>query len=258
VTEPSKRDGEPDDTYTPEGYERRRDWLEQKEAAKSSEISLAPGGGLDMVFLEREVKSNYIHGNFLSTIITACCLIESLLFKQVIDCDPSKINETQNMGLNGVISKAKEFGVISDEDIDESDSVDEIRTMRNAVVHYRFGHEEDALTWEYAHPTHLNKFGKKHAEKMLSALFDVEENYTENQRLAYKYKGPLKQGSTTVTIGQDIQCNHCGTDLTDKELELSADWNGTELENRNADCPDCGGNVVSQFPEFLLPDDPDW
>lgn len=257
MAEPSNEDDE-DDTYTPEGYERRREWLKRNEAASSSEISLAPSGALDIVILEQEVKSNYLHGNFLSTIITACCLIECMLFNQVIDCEPSKIQKTRDLNLNDVISEAKRLGVISDSDIDEFDSVEGIRDMRNAVVHFRFGHEDDALTWDYAQDEHVNKFGKKHAEKMLSTLFDVEEKCTENRRLALKYKGPLKQGTTTVTIGQELDCNHCGANLTDEELVFSAEWNGTQLENRSAECPECGGNVVSQFPEFLLPDDSDW
>lgn len=204
------------------------------------------------------MKSNYVHANYLSTIITESCIIERMLFQQIIECDPSHTDKTTDWTLGVVFRKAKDYGVVSDDVTDEFDSLEDINNLRNSIVHHRFGHEEDALSTKYPEGVHPNKFGKEYAEKMLSAMFEIVVKYTENQRLAYKYKGPLKQGSTTVTFGQGLSCNHCGATLTDRELEFTADWNGSQLVNRNADCPECGENVVSQFPEFLLSDDPDW
>lgn len=166
------------------------------------------------------MKSNYINANFLSTIITAGCVVEGTLFRQVVFCDPEK--RQQHHGLHGVFDLTMKYAVISEDVTDVFDFLDDIRDLRNGVVHSREGHKDDALITQHHFDnimdSHPNKYGKEYAEKMLKVMFDIKVKYNENQRQFWNQGGPLMQGMNTIKTGKEAYCDHCGTAL--KEIEF--------------------------------------
>ncbi|MFB6185671.1 MAG: hypothetical protein ABEI86_02240, partial [Halobacteriaceae archaeon] len=126
---------------------------------------LAPGGS-DTLHLEMEVKANYVNAQYLSTIIVAGCVIEHYLYNQVAFVDRSR-KEDETHSLSSIIDLAKKYDIVDDSVIDSFDSLDQINSLRNGVVHYREGHEEDALMQKRFTEgdgfTHPNRYGKEDA-----------------------------------------------------------------------------------------------
>ncbi|TQQ80744.1 hypothetical protein [Halonotius roseus] len=238
-----------DDTYTKVGYNRRAAWFDRTRDERTGEGNALTPGGSDSTHLEIEVKSNYINANFLSTIITASSVIEGMLFRQVIQCDPDRRQEQHT--LHGVFNLATKYDVISEDVTDAFNSLNEIRDLRNGVVHYREGHEDDALVaqhhMENMMETHPNKYGKEHAEKMLKAMFDIKAKCAENRRKFWDHEGPLRQGINTIKTGKEAYCDTCGAALKDTKLNYEAEWNGGQVVSEYAECHECGENVISVF-----------
>jgi len=243
--------GDDDDTYTRVGYNRRATWFNRTRDERTGEGHALTPGGSDSTHLEMEVKSNYVNANFLSTIITASSVIEGMLFRQVIQCDPNRRQEQQT--LHGVFNLATKYDVISEDVTDAFDSLDDLRDLRNGVVHYREGHEDDAIVTQHhmENPmrTHPNKYGKEHAEKMLKAMFDIKTKCAENQRKFWDHEGPLRQGINTIKTGEEAYCDNCGAALKDTELDYEAEWDGSEVVSEYAECHECGTDVITVFTE---------
>lgn len=237
-------DSDEDDTYSSEGYQRRAEWFEDIR----EERMMVQGGGADSVYLEGEVKANYIHANFISAIITSACRIERILYSQVVQCDPERREEQHN--LHGTIVLAKKYDVVADDVTDTFETLEDISDFRNGVVHYREGHEEDSLTkrehadFEGFHP---NRFGKESAERILKAMFDIEQKCSENQRKFWNWEGPLRQGINTVKTGKDVHCDNCGFALQDVQIDYHVKWDGNEIVSQSVECPSCGVEVISKF-----------
>jgi hypothetical protein len=238
-----------DDTYTRAGYNRRAEWFDRTRDERVGERPSITPGGSDSIHLESEVKSNYVNANFLSTIITASCVIEGMLFRQVIRCDSDRRQEQHT--LHGVFDLATKYDVIDEDVTDAFDSLDDIIDLRNGVVHYREGHEDDAMVpqhyFENMMETHLNKYGKEHAEKMVKAMFDIKAKCDENQRQFWNHEGPLVQGINSLKTGEEAYCDHCGAALKDIEVDYEVEWDGTQVVSEYAECPDCGDNVISVY-----------
>lgn len=241
--------GDDDDTYTRVGYNRRARWFDRTLDERTGEGHALTPGGFDSLHLEGEVKSNYVNANFLSTIITASCVIEGMLFRQVIQCDPDRRAEQHT--LSGVFDLATKYDVISEGVTDAFDSLSELCDLRNGVVHYREGHEDDAFVAQYhmenMRKTHPNKYGKDHAEKTLKAMFDIKAKCAENQRKFWDHEGPLRQGLNTIKTGEEAYCDNCGAALKDTKLDYEAEWDGSQVVSEYAECHECGENVISVF-----------
>lgn len=242
-------DREKDDTYTVEGYNRRAEWFDRVRDERTNGQRGLTSGDADSLHLEGEVRSNYVNASFLSTIITASCQIERMLFGQVIRCDPDRRGEQHT--LHGVLDLAKKYDVISEGVTDAFDSLDEIYKLRNSVVHYREGHEDDAYIvqsqFENFESFHPNRYGKDHAEKMLKAMFDIKAKCDENERKFWDHEGPLRQGINTLKTGEEVYCDNCGFALQDTEVDYSAEWDGSQVVSEMAECPGCGENVISKY-----------
>jgi len=245
----SDESGDDDDTYTREGYRRRAAWFDRTRDERTGEGHPLTPGGSGSTELEMEVKSNYINANFLSTIITASSVIEGMLFRQVIQCDPDRRQEKHT--LHGVFNLATKYDILSEDVTDAFNSLNEIRDLRNGVVHYREGHEEDALVFQHhmenMMETHPNKYGKEYAEKTLKAMFDIKAKCAENERKFWDHEGPLRQGINTIQTGKEAYCDTCGGALKDTKLNYEAEWDGCQVVSEYAECHECGENVISVF-----------
>jgi DNA-directed RNA polymerase subunit RPC12/RpoP len=240
---------EGDDTYEKEGYQRRSNWFKEVRKEKLGEEPKMTPGGSDTLHLEPEVKVNYITAQYLSTIIVASSVIEHLLYRQVASIDRSR-KEEQTHTLGSIIDLAKKYDIVSDDVTDSFDSLDEINRLRNGVVHYREGHEEDALMqnmFQDGEFTHPNRYGKEEAEKMIRAMLDIKEKSHQNQWGLFDGEGPLVQGLNQIQTGREVDCPNCGYPLKDEELDYEADWNGEEVVSEFASCPNCGSNVIDQM-----------
>jgi len=172
-----------------------------------------------------------------------------MLFAQVIRCDHDRREEQHT--LHGVLDLAKKYEVICEGVTDAFDSLDGIYKLRNGVVHYREGHEDDAYIvqsqFENFESFHPNRYGKEHAEKMLKAMFDIKAKCDENERQFWNHEGPLTQGINTLKTREEAYCDNCGFALQDKEVDYSVEWDGSQVVSEEAECPDCGENVISNY-----------
>lgn len=253
------------ENFSPSDPEERRAWYNNTRDKRQGIRGIPSFGGAGSHRLAEEIELNYVAGNFLSTIITGCSLIESMLYHQVWRCDTNELDNEYT--LRPLIRAAKQHGVINEDVTDVFNPLTDICDLRNSTVHYRPPHGTDDIVHQHHTQKKLenakrmmedneaanakfeqrsvDEYGKDHAEKVLKAMFDIRLKCYENSMKALHQQGPLVQGIGRVTTGKKVYCDHCGTSLQDRPLEYDADWDGQRVVNESARCPDCGENTIS-------------
>lgn len=235
-----------DDTYERQAFQRRNDWFNEIREEKLGEHPKLASGGSDTFQLEMEVKANYVNAQYLSTIIVAGSVIEHYLYNQVAFVDRSR-KEDETHSLGSIIDLAKKYDVVDDSVTDSFESLEQINSLRNGVVHYREGYEEDALMQKMLTGdgfTHPNRYGKSDAEDMIRAMLDIKARSHENQIGLFDGEGPLVQGLKHIKTGEDVDCPECGYSLQDEDLDYESDWDGQEVVSESAYCPNCDADVI--------------
>jgi hypothetical protein len=114
----------------------RLNWLEA--TFPSLEIVVMDGGWLSHQLLE-ETKYSFVHAQYVATCVLALAEIERILAGRLFAIG---VDEFERASGERLFSAAFEKGIISNED---ASVIDEMRKLRNALIHFRSPLHDDTL-----------------------------------------------------------------------------------------------------------------